>query len=160
MPATFFPAASVPQAKPPKMTHRFSFLALLFLLSLLLSGCGKRLGTVPVSGKVTLDGGPMPTGGVVYFTPVEAFGDHPLRPGSGTFNPDGSYVVSSFADVEGLFPGVYQAHLHCWKVAPTMDGPKAQSHLPAKYERGETSDLKLTIEEGASPIEFNIDISP
>lgn len=64
-----------------------------------------------------------------------------------------------FAKADGLFPGVYEAHLHCWKVPPTMDGPRAVSHLPAKYGKGDTSGLKLTVEEGSSAKEFNIDIT-
>jgi hypothetical protein len=126
--------------------------------SLLLAGCGKQYGTVPVRGKVTYNGGPMPTSGVVYFTPVETFGGHPLRPASADFGIDGNYKVSSFADVEGLFPGKYEAHLHCWKVPPTMDGPRPISHLPAKYGKANTSELKLTVEEGSSEKEFNIDV--
>jgi hypothetical protein len=129
------------------------------LFAILLAGCGKQYGTVPVRGKVTYNGGPMPARGVVYFTPLEAFGGHPMRPATGDFEADGSYTAFSFANAEGLFPGVYEAHLHCWKVPPTMDGPRAISHLPAKYGKPDASGLTLTVEEGSSGKEFNIDIS-
>lgn len=129
------------------------------LFALLLVGCGKQYGTVPVRGKVTFNGGPMPARGVIYFTPLEATGGHPLRPATGDFGTDGSYTSYSFANVEGLFPGVYEAHLQCWKVPPTMDGPRAISYLPARYGKGDTSGLKLTVEEGASSKEFNIEIT-
>jgi hypothetical protein len=39
-----------------------------------------------------------------------------------------------------------------------MDGPPAVSHLPAKYSKASTSELKLTVEEGSSGKEFNIDV--
>lgn len=129
------------------------------LFAILFVGCGKQYGTVPVRGKVTFNGGPVPAKGVVYFTPLEASGNHPMRSATGDFGTDGSYTTFSFADVEGLFPGVYEAHLHCWKVPPRMDGPRAVSYLPAKYSKGDTSGLKLTVEEGASATEFNIDVT-
>lgn len=125
---------------------------------MLLAGCGKQYGTVPVRGKVTFNGGPMPTSGVVYFTPTETFGNHPLRPAAANFGTDGVYSVSSFADAEGLFPGKYEAHLHCWKVPPTMTGPKEVSYLPAKFGKPNTSGLTVTVEEGSSAKEFNIDV--
>jgi hypothetical protein len=128
------------------------------LCVLLLCGCGKQYGTVPVRGKVTFNGGPMPTTGVVYFTPTETFGGHPMRPASADFGTDGEYSVSSFADAEGLYPGTYEAHLHCWKVPPTMTGPKEVSYLPAKFGKANTSNLKVTVEEGSSAKEFNIDV--
>jgi hypothetical protein len=129
------------------------------LFAILLVGCGKQYGTVPVRGKVSFNGGPMPTNGVIYFTPIEAYGGHPLRSATADFGPDGNYTTFSFADVEGLFPGVYEAHLQCWKVPPRMDGPRAVSYLPAKYGKGDTSGLKLTVEEGSSAKEFNIDVT-
>jgi hypothetical protein len=126
--------------------------------AVLIAGCGKQYGTIPVRGKVTLNGGPMPTSGVVHFTPIETFGGHPLRPAWANFGVDGNYNVASFADVEGLYPGKYEVHLNCWKVPRTMEGPPAVSHLPAKYTKASTSELKLTVEEGASAKEFNIDV--
>jgi hypothetical protein len=133
------------------------FFVLVFC-AVLIAGCGKQYGTIPVRGKVTFNGGPMPTSGVVHFTPVESFGGHPLRPAWANFGVDGNYNVASFADVEGLYPGKYEAHLHCWKVPRTMEGPTAVSHLPAKYTKANTSELKLTVEEGSSGKEFNIDV--
>jgi hypothetical protein len=130
----------------------------LSLCLVIVAGCGKRYGTVPVQGKITFNGGPMPTEGVIYFTPTETFGNHPLRPASASFGIDGVYSVSSFAGAEGLFPGKYEAHLHCWKVPRTMSGPKEVSYLPEKYSKPKTSELKLTVEEGSSSKEFNIDI--
>jgi hypothetical protein len=106
-----------------------------------------------------LNGGPMPTEGMVFFTPTESIGGHPLRPASADFGPDGNYSVSSFQGVEGLFPGTYEVHVQCWQVRPTMGGPPPRSHLPAKYGKPDTSGLTLTVEEGSSGKEFNIDIS-
>lgn len=101
----------------------------------------------------------MPAAGSVFFTPIETIGGHPQRPAVADFGVDGNYSVSSYADVEGLFPGIYEAHIHCWKVPPTMSGPPPRSHLPAKYGKGDTSGVKLTVEENSSGKEFNIDIT-
>lgn len=142
-----------------RASARWGAFAAVALFAILVAGCGKKYDTVPVRGKVTFNGGPMPANGVVYFTPLEVFGGHPMRPGTGDFEADGSYKTFSFGTTEGLFPGVYEAHLHCWKVPPRMDGPKAVSYLPAKYSKGDTSGLKLTVEEGGSAAEFNIDVT-
>jgi hypothetical protein len=135
-----------------------SGIMLLATCALLLAGCGKQYGTVPVRGKVTFNGGQLPAAGSVYFTPIETFGGHPLRPAAADFGRDGSYSVSAFANVEGLYPGKYEAHLHCWDIPPTMDGPPPRSYLPAKYCKANTSGLILTVEEGSSAKEFNIDV--
>jgi hypothetical protein len=130
----------------------------LALCTLLIAGCGKQYGTVPVRGKVTFNGGQLPAAGSIYFTPVETFGGHPMRPAVADFGRDGSYSVSAFADVEGLFPGKYEAHLHCWDIPPSMYGPPPRSFLPAKYGKADTSGLVLTVEEGDSARQFDIDI--
>jgi hypothetical protein len=131
---------------------------LLASFATILVGCGNRYEAVPVKGKVTFNGGPMPAAGTVYFSPVEVSGDNPMRPAAADFGTDGEYRVSAFAGTDGMIPGTYDVHLHCWKVPPTVDGPRAVSHLPAKYGTAKTSDLKLTVEQGSSAKEFNIDI--
>jgi hypothetical protein len=135
---------------------RFFGLALTIML---LAGCGKQYGTVPVHGKVTLNSGAMPGRGAVYFTPVEATGEHPLRPAAAQFGADGVYRVSSFTGAEGLFPGNYRVHVECWETPPTMDGPPPKSYLPTKYTRPNTSGLQLAIPTGSAPQELNVDIN-
>lgn len=144
------------------MTMRTSFLQYLAfaLLGTTVTGCGNPSPMVPVSGRISMDDSPLPTAGTVYFTPIEAFGGHPLRPASANFETDGNYSVSSFADAEGLFPGEYRVHVHCWEIPPTMDGPPARSYLPPKYDRPNTSGLALIVKEGSPAIEFNVDIQP
>ncbi|NOY29953.1 MAG: hypothetical protein GXP28_07175 [Planctomycetes bacterium] len=114
------------------------------LLAALLAGCGgSNQGLVPVSGKVSLDDGPMPAAGRLLFVSVD--GAQGLRPAIANFDSSGSFTVQSFKPGDGLESGTYAVSVTCWKVPPTMGGPPAVSHLPAKYKNPSTSGLQLTV---------------
>ena len=123
----------------------------LLFCTLMLVGCGGRdLEQVPVSGKVTLDGGAMPGPGTLFFTPVTPAGDAPLRPGTARFEADGSYQAGSFDPGDGLVPGTYNVAVHCWEVSPNMEDVKAVSFIPEQYTNAATSGLTLEIPAGSS----------
>ncbi len=130
------------------------FTVSLILISLL--GCGDDKGTVPVSGTVTFDGGPMPGEGTVQFHAIEAAEGYSLRTGVGEFDTDGFFQVKSFKEGDGLTPGKYRVGVHCWKVPPSMEGPPPVSHLPTRYMNSTTSSFELTVEPGSSPITFDV----
>jgi hypothetical protein len=123
-------------------------------------GCGSgKPGIVPVSGTVTLDGGPMPAEGTVWFTAVESAPGFPMRPAVGDFGPDGKYQAKSWEPGDGLMPGKYKVWVACYKVPPTMGGPPPVSHLPRKYAGTATSGLELTVESGSDPVTYDIDLA-
>lgn len=126
------------------------------LVFISLLGCSGGLETVPVSGTVTLDGGPMPGEGTVNFLPIEPAKGFAMRRGEGEFGPDGSFRVKSFKEGEGLLPGKYRVGVHCWKVKPSMDGPPAVSYVPAKYMNSQSSGFELTVEPGSSQLTFDV----
>ncbi len=135
--------------------YRFAFSTLCLILFSLL-GCGDDKGTVPVSGTVTFDGGPMPGEGTVQFLAIEAAEGFTLRTGVGKFDTDGVFSVTSFKEGDGLFPGKYRVGVHCWKVRPSMDGPPPVSHISSKYMNSQSSGFELTVEPGASAITFDV----
>lgn len=125
-----------------------------------LSGCGSdKPGIVPVSGTVTLDGGPMPAEGTVWFTAVESAPGFPMRPAVGDFGPDGKYRAKSWEPGDGLMPGKYKVWVACYKVPPTMGGPPPVSYLPRRYAGTATSGLELNVEAGSDPVTYDIDLA-
>jgi len=131
----------------------------LLLLAATSFGCGGRdVELVTVTGRVTLDGGPMPGEGKLYFTPVKAAGDAPLRPGTATFGTDGRYAARSFEDADGLIPGAYNVAVHCWKVAPNMEGVPTESYIPEKYMHATTSGLSIKVPAGSSSMNEGFDL--
>ncbi len=156
--------------------NRFASWSLLaFSLSLVsLAGCGAtERGLVPVSGRITLDGGPWPKPGKITFLPVADTGEN-LRPASADFAPDGGFTVSSFDGAEGLYPGEYQVSVECWESEPGMmkadeakkaaaskkaaGGPTSgKSLVPQKYQSTATSEFKLKVEVGKKP-DANFDV--
>ncbi|MBN2578488.1 MAG: hypothetical protein JXB10_05805 [Pirellulales bacterium] len=125
-------------------TARFAFLVIAGSL-LLGVGCGRKIPEiVPVSGKVTLEGGAWPKPGTITFAPLKPAKGFPSRPGVGHFNTDGSFVAET-GQYEGLIPGEYRISVSCWEVVPTgsSDG---KGYLPKKFCNPTTSGLTLTIE--------------
>lgn len=135
---------------------------LLFALAipLLLSGCGGRgVEQVKVTGRVTLDGGAMPGPGTLFFSPVEAAGGQPLRPGSAEFGADGQYAAGAFEKGDGLLPGAYRVAVHCWeKVSTSEERDDSKSFLPQKYGDPEASGLTLVVEPGAGSMTQDFDL--
>lgn len=124
-------------------------------------GCGgTEPGLVPVSGKVTLNGGPWPKEGRINFTPTGA-GDL-LRPGGATFDTDGSFRVTSFTEADGLYPGTYQVSVDCWEVEPTIgnDGrpTPGKSPVPPKFRNPATSELNFEVkpDQQSAVAEFDV----
>jgi len=114
--------------------------------------------TVPVTGKVTFHGGPMPAKGMMFFTVLEPAEGFPARPGVADFEVDGRFSVKTWEHGDGLMPGRYGVSIHCWEVPPNMDGRPVKSHLPDKYFAAITSDLEVVIEPGARAKVVNFDI--
>lgn len=93
------------------------------LVCLLVAGCGGGSPLVPVSGTVTFDGGTCPAPGNVIFKPVDVVGSAPSRPGRASFGSDGTFVVTSFQEGDGLLPGTYMAEVSCDRGVPNFNSP-------------------------------------
>jgi hypothetical protein len=117
-----------------------------------LVGCGDsgRPKTIPISGRVTIDGKPPGESGSLFFTPTEAADGYSKRPASGTFLADGSYRVMSWKPDDGLVPGHYKVNF--------LPGDPTKSAIPGRYQKSETSGLAVDVSVDVSPIEYNIEL--
>jgi hypothetical protein len=117
-----------------------------------LVGCGGsgRPKTIPISGKVSIDGQAPGEVGKLYFTPTKTADGYPTRPASGAFTADGNYRVMSWEVDDGLVPGHYA-------VSVTPADPN-RTAVPSKYQQNTTSGLEVDVPVDQRKVEFNIDI--
>jgi hypothetical protein len=129
------------------------------LLAGALVGCGgSELPLVPVSGRITFNGGPCPKGGSILFVPGAGAGKEglPNRPGRATFDVDGKFVATSYQEGDGLLPGRYQVNVECVNGVPGPTTPwDSISYVPANYHPDE-----LVVEEGQDAIVLKYDVPP
>ncbi len=141
-----------------RVTHQ-ALCTLLFLVVLLGSGCGSPLSST-VTGKITLDGNPLPVGdriaGTVTFYPVtsgpNAYAD---------LKSDGSYRLQT-GGTSGLIPGEYQVGVRVVEVEPPppggyKDAPGQRLLHLARYEDPDLSGLRCTVAKGDQ--EFNVSLT-
>jgi hypothetical protein len=127
--------------------------SLLLVLTLLI-GCGdKGPGLIPVTGKVTYNGGAWPTPGNINFNPVEPAAGFPRLGGTATFNTDGAFTVKSTGDKFGLVPGKYNVNVECWEELPSMEANKpGKSYVPDGFTH------EIEIKPGEAKKEVTIDV--
>lgn len=115
-------------------------------------GCGSsdRPKTIPIRGKVVVDGQAPGEGGQLYFAPTSTAEGYSKRPARGTFTADGNYRVMSWEVDDGLVPGHYTV-----SVVP-VDASKTK--IPTKYHQGATSGLEVDVPVDQGAIEHNIEI--
>jgi hypothetical protein len=124
------------------------------------SGVGK---TVPVVGKITVNGEPLTTGtGYVLFRPDKAKGnDSPFEPG-GTMDKDGNYRLSTKTK-DGAPPGWYRVEV--FVSLPPAGVPQGKrtaanaapvSLIDTKYNSVETSGLAVEVVNNASPGAYDL----
>lgn len=114
--------------------------ATILLTLCLFSGCGsKGPKIVPVSGKVTLDGKPLPNGHI-RFIPT---GD---RPAYGEIQSDGSFRLET-DDKVGCAVGTHKVTVDAQAVTGTeATGETARQLTPIRYSSAETTEITVTID--------------
>jgi hypothetical protein len=134
-------------------------------LTAVLVGCGgvpQEPGLAPLSGHVTLDGGPWPKPGEIVFVPTKAGKDANASTVSyvATFGTDGAFTVAH-PGANGAKPGTYWVSVQCKEGESKMPLPgekvEEKNYVPQQYRNPETSGLKFTVEEGTSNV-ANFDI--
>jgi len=141
---------------------RFLFIfATIGLLSTTLFGCrGKsENGLVPVQGKVTQNGGPLPEGGSGSVTFVSADGKG--NTATGLLDDDGDYQMSTFEPNDGVLPGSYMVSV-IW-ASPGSGDPKTGAlrapspMIDERFGNPETSGLTATVpEDGNKSLDFDL----
>ena len=84
------------------------------LAALLTGGCGAGgPTTIPVRGEVVFNGAPLKDGIVVYIPAGGA-----ARQATGRIQPDGTFVLTTFKDADGVVPGEYQIIIYSYAAGP------------------------------------------
>ncbi|MDR1963644.1 MAG: hypothetical protein LBQ50_07685 [Planctomycetaceae bacterium] len=123
----------------------------LSLTLLLFSGCGDKVG---LGGKVTFsdDGSPLVTGTVCFETDTYL--------ARGTLKPDGSYVVGSLSEKDGLPPGNYRVYISGAEkeIGQDREGMAIMEPLiDAKFASGSTSELSLEVTSSTKTFDIKVD---
>ena len=131
------------------------------LLLLLLSGCGRKgPEVVPVEGTITLDGGPWPKPGTLYFTAETSSSGLTSRPAMGAFDTDGNLTVTTFKKGDGLIPGKHKIRVECWETPPRMGSTTPpKSYLPNRYCSTSTSGLAVTVEPNQAVVRLKLNVA-
>jgi len=139
-------------------SHPTRALALLALLAASTWGCGsksERPETLPVQGKVTYKGQPVPKGTVTFQSDSG-------QTATGEIQSDGTYKLSTFAEGDGALPGHHKVMIIANDADPTLmpgssPGYKPPKDLvPKKYEKLETSGLQADVTKDKSSIDFEL----
>ena len=132
-------------------------------VAVLVLGCGRsRLDTIPVSGKVTYKGNPLPWGNVTFMPKNRK----ECRPALADIKSNGSYQVATLEHDVGLMAGDYMVSVYAPKTPLFVpsDAQKAAAALvtlptPQRYASPETSGLTVTISPDDGPRTFDIDLT-
>lgn len=113
----------------------------------LLSGCGDgRPRRVPVSGRVTIDGKPIPCG-TIRFIPKDA------RPAMGQIGQDGRYSMSTFEKGDGVVVGPCTVTVNATEL---LSGQAIRWHAPKYYAEPGRSGLSAEITEPIDSLDFDL----
>lgn len=116
------------------------------------AGCGgsDRPKTIPITGRVTVNGQAPGEVGRIFFSPTQTAPGYDKRPASGGFTADGAYRVMSWEPDDGLVPGHYSVTV--------MPGNASATKIPQKYVQMNTSGLEVDVPVDQGAIEYNIDV--
>ena len=124
-----------------------------FALALVLAGCG---GGHPatVGGTVMLDGKPLTTGNVTFFSPATGITAY------GSIQPNGRYTLQTGSD-HGLPVGEYTVTVVATEPVSTPTDPRESPVppkliTPPKYNDPALSGLKFTIKTGSNGIDLSL----
>ncbi|MDR0608957.1 MAG: carboxypeptidase-like regulatory domain-containing protein [Planctomycetaceae bacterium] len=121
------------------MLKKTIFCFALTAILLLFSGCGN--GKYGLSGKVTLTDGTPLSGGEVYFQ-KDAY------EARGTLKPDGTYVVGSISEKDGLPKGKYNVYVYIFGQQKLID---------KKYSSPNTSGITVEVPVPGGKFDFQVE---
>jgi hypothetical protein len=134
--------------------NRFVLLGLC-LCVLTFTACGS--GLCSLRGKVTFsdDGTPLPYGIVVF--------DNEQTRSKGKVNSDGTYIVGTLSDTDGIPAGTYKISVTgTYKPAENidannMDTAQSESLIDEKYANASTSGLTVTVDSKTKVFDISVD---
>jgi hypothetical protein len=136
------------------------------VLVLLAAGCGGpgRPETIPLTGRITYQGKPVPTGRIMFY-PEQG------RPATGTIEADGTYRLTTFVAGDGASLGRYRVTIQAIRVirgghAKTFDeeirgggtsGPgEVEWLVPEEYARQDSTPLRAEVTRDSKTINFDL----
>ncbi|MBN1910901.1 MAG: hypothetical protein JW818_14240 [Pirellulales bacterium] len=123
-------------------------LVVLGLLLNTLAGCGDgRPKRVPVSGRVLIDGKPVPCG-TICVMPENA------RAASGDIGPDGRFTLQCFGDNDGAVLGTHKVTVESFENVGEL---ARKRFVPKEYGDPKTSGLTVTIDGSTDALEINLE---
>jgi hypothetical protein len=124
------------------------------LATVVFAGCGSGPTTIPIRGEVQFNGTPMKDGIVVYIPSNPSTG----RQASGRIQQDGSFVLTTFKQGDGVVPGDYGIVVYAYEAHPGEPKTRAEHEavakagglkrgfvIPEKYVDPKTSGLSDTV---------------
>jgi hypothetical protein len=110
----------------------------------------------PVRGQVVIDGCPVP-GATVVFHLVDPDGKKPKRAGDALTEADGSFQLSTYQANDGAPTGDYLVTIDMYKHPfEPSEGRPANSPVPEKYWKAETTPLKVEVKPGQNEYTFQL----
>ena len=120
-------------------------------------GCHRGPKIVPASGRVTYQGKPLKFGTVI-FQPFEG------QPAKGKIQPDGTFVLSTYKEGDGVVVGDHKIRVTCYSsqdpTLPRTGGERALGKLliPERYTFYDRSGLVATVrEKDNEPFMFDLE---
>lgn len=126
----------------------------------LLTGCPARPREVlvPVAGKVTVDGQPLPLGWVTFYPDPSKGNTSPRQPYA-EIQQDGTYQLMTLLSKPGAAPGCYKVVVAAtrdpWPARPAADWSPNWLHA-AKYADLQTTDLRVEVVESPAPGRYDL----
>ncbi len=113
---------------------------------------------IPVSGKITVDGNPLPLAGI-SFRPDDTQGNtSPYQPG-GTADENGKYNLVAAAK-QGAPPGWYKVVVFPYSPPPGSNGvPHTTVPFNKKYSNPNTTDLIIEVKAGTAPGSYDLELT-
>lgn len=138
------------------------FVAMLVIGALATAGCGSRLKTIPVMGRVSFGGRQPPSSCFISFIPLsdeasitqggEPSQATPMRAGGASCATDGTFRAASWSNRDGLLPGRYEVRVSCFVEGKHKDGPPANL-VPATFIPPE-----LVVAADARSVQYDVDV--
>jgi hypothetical protein len=124
-------------------------------------GCGSkypRERLAPVTGKISVDGQPLKMG-TVSFRPMKDKGNTSLNEPAGEIEEDGTYTIFTQGK-EGAPAGMWKVIVSSRDPIDPQDPYKpTKSHVPAKYELIDKTDLKVEVVDAPAGGAYDLKLS-
>jgi len=126
---------------------------------MLVGGCGSKVKTVPVSGKVFLDGEPL-TKGQVMFRADNKKGNQTQAIPSGDIDAQGNYELKT-GNSKGAPPGWYRVSIMPLSSTETRQKGAAFPKPPynSRFMRDDLTTLRVEVKEGAGADDYTLKLT-